>query len=116
VAGSGVNPGKPGAGAPAAVIAVCCLWLLASGAETWLLLSRGGASPVQLAYFLALQAGAAVGVVLIWRMRVPGLWIFAGVFALTQAVLLVQGHWSVDTLLLPVLVLAVAGAHLGRMR
>jgi len=116
VAGSGIDTGKAAAGAPAAVIAVSCLWLLASGLETWMLLSRGGASPVQLAYFLALQAGAAVGVVLIWRMRALGLWIFAGVFALTQAVLLVQGRWAIDTLLLPVLVLAVAGAHLGRMR
>jgi len=102
--------------APAALTAACAVWLLVSGFETWQLLTHYRPGSPVVAWLLVLQLAAAVGVILVWRLRSAGLWLFAVVVATTQGMLLYQGRWSFDTLLLPVLVLAVAGAHLNRMR
>lgn len=103
---------------PPAITGICVVGALGVIALAWLAFSGGlyGAPDWYPPY---LAASAIVGVTALaglFLMRKWGLMLYGGLFVVNQLVLLATGLWSIQTALVPLIVIIVASRHLGAMR
>lgn len=103
---------------PGPVIGVCIVWAAFTGYAflTFLQADLSGFPGWFTGYYTLVTAVALLGIIGILLMRKWGLFVFAAGLLLDQVMLLSQQQWHVFTLLLPMLVIMVAIAHLDDMR
>lgn len=102
---------------PAAIIAICFIWLLAFLYETYaFLLNASGLASWFMIYFVVLAGGWLTSLAGIWMMRKWGVILFTVFFAVNQLVTIIGGTWHLNSIMLPVLIIAVSYAHFNRMR
>lgn len=103
---------------PGPVIAVCLVWTAFTAFRFYNFLNSDTAAlpdwfPV---YYTLMTSVALLGIAGMWGMRRWGMLVFAAATAFEQVILVNQGHWHIVSLLLPMLVLIVAAAHIREMR
>lgn len=108
----------PAAKRPAAITGICVIGLVGVITLSYFALSgqSDGAPDWYLPY---LTASAIVGLTAmagLFLMRRWGFYLYAGLFLVNQLVLFSTGLWSLQSALVPAVVIAVAARHLGAMR
>lgn len=103
---------------PGPIIGVCIVWLAFTAYAYFSFLNADLSAfpdwfPV---YYTAISLIGAIGIAGIWLMRKWGLAIFVISIIVDQTMLMNQQHWHVFSLLLPLMVIMVAIAHLQDMR
>ncbi len=103
---------------PAAIIAICVIWLLflLNVAYAFFLLDTSVLASWFKIYFVVLTASWLTSLTGIWMMRKWGPILFTVLFAVNQLETTINGTWSFDSVLLPILIIAVSYAHFNRMR
>ncbi|MDP3495574.1 MAG: hypothetical protein Q8R82_20910 [Hyphomonadaceae bacterium] len=103
---------------PPAITGICVIGALGVVALAWLAFSGNlyGAPDWYPPYLTVSAIAGATAMVGLFLMRKWGLLLYGGLFAVNQIVLLATGLWSVQSALVPVIVIIVASQHYGRMR
>lgn len=109
-----MNINKP----PGPITAICVIWTLATIFELYRFAqSDFSRLPEWFPFFFVGMSGATLAAISgMWQMKKWGVMLFAGLFALNQAFLIVMGYWGLNSLLMPVLVIIVGMVHLRQMR
>ncbi|NNG14680.1 MAG: hypothetical protein HKM22_05920 [Gammaproteobacteria bacterium] len=101
----------------APISAICFIWVLLTVFQLYQLFLIAAELPTwSKLYIIGIATTSLIAIAGIWQMKKWGLMLFIGMFVLNQAVALVQGQWHINTLLLPLLVIAVAIAHIKQFR
>ena len=102
---------------PHPVTAICVVWVLATLFDIYVFTRQPlSAYDDWFVFYFAGQIGGGLAAVAgIWMMRKWGVILFTFLFAANQVVLFGLDAWSLDSVLVPVLVMVVGYAHLARM-
>lgn len=99
------------------ITAVCLIWTLITVFQLYQLSQVAAGIPTwSKLYIIAMATGSLIAIGGIWQMKKWGLMLFVGLFILNQAFALSQAQWHINSLLLPLLVLAVGIAHIKQFR
>jgi hypothetical protein len=103
---------------PAAITGICVVGLLGLVALVALSAMGGldntpGWYPPFLVVSTVIGLTAMVGLFL---MRKWGFFLYCGLFALNQVVMLATGYWAVQSAIVPLIVIIIASRHLAKMR
>ncbi|MEQ1782278.1 MAG: hypothetical protein ABMA14_13020 [Hyphomonadaceae bacterium] len=103
---------------PGAITGICMLGFLGVVALGALALMGGlDSAPPWYPPYLALSAVIGLtALVGLWRMRRWGFFLYAGLLVLSQLVLVSAGAWSIQSLVVPLIVTIIASRSLGQMR
>jgi hypothetical protein len=100
------------------IITVICVLSFIGAALTIPVLFMGGALALPSWYMPYVALSAVVGLVLtigLWKMKKWGALGYAGFAALNQVVLLASGMWSITSLIIPGIVVAITLSNLNKM-
>jgi hypothetical protein len=103
---------------PGPIIAICIVWAAFTGFRFYNFLNTDMSLlpswfPV---YYTLITTAAVIGIAGLWIMRKWGILVFAAAVAVEQVIIVSQQQWHVLSLLLPMMVLMVAAAHIHDMR
>ncbi len=92
-----------------AIGAVALVWMASSG-------QLYGAPDWYMPYLFVSAAVGMTGIVGMFLMRKWGLYLYLGLFLLNQALMLSLGAWSLQALVVPVIVVVLGFRHFDQMR
>ena len=108
----------PAAKRPAAITGICVIGVAGVVALAYLASSGQfyGAPDWYMPYLIASAVVGLTAMAGLFLMRKWGFYLYVGLFVVNQIVLLSIGLWSVQSAIVPAVVIAVAARHLGAMR
>ena len=108
----------PAAKRPAAITGICAIGVLGVIALAYLAFSGqfDGAPDWYMPYLIASAVAGLTAMAGLFLMRKWGFYLYAGLFVANQIVLLSTGLWTVQSAIIPAVVIATAARHLGAMR
>ena len=101
----------------APISAICFIWTLFTVFQLYQF-SRfiAGVSAMDIFLVIAMATASLIAIGGIWQMKKWGLMLFIGIFTLNQIIVLILGQWHINTLILPLLVIAVGAAHIKQFK
>lgn len=103
---------------PAAMTGILVLGVVGAVALLWMANSGQlyGAPDWYMPYLFVSAAVGLTGIIGMFLMRKWGLYLYAGLFAVNQVLMLSLGAWSAQGLLIPMIIVVLGFRHLGQMR
>jgi hypothetical protein len=103
---------------PGPVIAICIVWAAFTAFRFFNFLNADMSLLPQWfpVYYTLMTTVAVIGIAGLWSMRKWGILVFAAAVAFEQVIIVSQQQWHIISLLLPMMVLMVAAAHIHDMR